>query len=40
MLMPMGVDLTKPCEMTSLPAGQILIPAFNAWFGVAITNSA
>jgi len=34
-----GVDLTKDVEFTSLPAGQMLIPAFNAWFGVAVTNA-
>ena len=35
-----GVDLTSTIEFTELNYEDMLIPAFNAWFGVAMTNSA
>jgi arabinogalactan oligomer/maltooligosaccharide transport system substrate-binding protein len=35
-----GVDLTKTIEFTGLGHEDMLIPAFNAWFGVAMTNTA
>lgn len=35
-----GVDLTKPVELTTVKTNDIAIPAFNAWYGVAILNSA
>jgi arabinogalactan oligomer/maltooligosaccharide transport system substrate-binding protein len=35
-----GVDLTKSIEFTELNPETMLIPVFNAWFGVAVTNSA
>ncbi len=35
-----GIDLTKPNEFTELDGEAMLLPAFNAWFGVALTNSA
>jgi arabinogalactan oligomer/maltooligosaccharide transport system substrate-binding protein len=35
-----GLDLTKTIEFTELGHEDMLIPAFNAWFGVAMTNSA
>ncbi len=34
-----GVDLTKPVELTTVKTNDIAIPAFNAWYGVAILNS-
>ncbi len=36
-----GIDLSQPVEMNDIenPA-HILLPAFDAWFGVALTNSA
>lgn len=34
------IDLTQPIEFTELEAEDMLIPAFDAWFGVAVTNSA
>jgi len=35
-----GIDLTGTIEMTELNFEDMLIPVFNAWFGVAVTNSA
>lgn len=35
-----NVDTTKAMEFTTLDPQAILIPAFNAWFGVALTNTA
>jgi len=35
-----GVDLTQPVEFTALDPETMLVPVFNAWFGVAMTNSA
>jgi len=35
-----GLDLSQPIEFTELGAEDMLIPAFNAWFGIALTNSA
>jgi len=35
-----GIDLTQPIEFTTLTPEDMLIPAFDAWFGVALTNSA
>lgn len=35
-----GIDLTKTIEFTELGTEDMLIPAFDAWFGVAVTNSA
>ncbi|MBN2796509.1 MAG: sugar ABC transporter substrate-binding protein [Clostridia bacterium] len=35
-----GLDLTGTLEFTELGYEDMLIPAFNAWFGVAMTNSA
>jgi arabinogalactan oligomer/maltooligosaccharide transport system substrate-binding protein len=35
-----GIDLTKPIEFTTLDPEAMLVPVFNAWFGVAMTNSA
>lgn len=35
-----GLDLTGEIEFTDLGYEDMLIPAFNAWFGVALTNSA
>jgi arabinogalactan oligomer/maltooligosaccharide transport system substrate-binding protein len=35
-----GIDLSKPVEFTDLEAEDMLIPAFDAWYGVAVTNSA
>lgn len=34
------IDASKPIELTTLPVNQAMIPVFNAWFGVAVTNSA
>jgi arabinogalactan oligomer/maltooligosaccharide transport system substrate-binding protein len=34
-----GVDLTKPVELADAKTNDVLIPAFNAWYGVAILNS-
>lgn len=34
-----GVDLTKPIELADAKTNDVLIPAFNAWYGVAILNS-
>lgn len=36
----LGMDLNKSIEMSELNYESILIPVWNAWFGVAITNSA
>lgn len=35
-----GVDLSKVNELTEMNALDLLMPAFNAWFGVAVTNTA
>lgn len=35
-----GVDISKPVEFTTLKGEDMLVPAFNAWFGVALTNAA
>jgi arabinogalactan oligomer/maltooligosaccharide transport system substrate-binding protein len=35
-----GLDLTGDIEFTDLGYEDMLVPAFNAWFGVALTNSA
>ncbi len=35
-----GIDLSKTIEFTELDTEDMLIPAFDAWFGVAVTNSA
>ncbi len=35
-----SVDLTKPVEFTTGAADSVLIPVWNAWFGVAVTNAA
>lgn len=35
-----GIDVTKPVEFTALNPEDMLVPVFNAWFGVAMTNSA
>lgn len=36
----LSMDLNAPIEMTTLDPQAILIPVWNAWFGVAVTNSA
>ncbi|WP_353893932.1 extracellular solute-binding protein [Proteinivorax hydrogeniformans] len=35
-----GIDLTETIEFTELDYEDMLVPAFDAWFGVALTNSA
>lgn len=35
-----GVDLTQTLEFTEMNYETMLVPVFNAWFGVALTNSA
>lgn len=35
-----GVDLTQPIEFTELEQERMIVAAFNAWFGVALTNPA
>ncbi|MBN2796929.1 MAG: sugar ABC transporter substrate-binding protein [Clostridia bacterium] len=35
-----NLDLSKPIEFTELGPEDMLIPAFNAWFGIALTNTA
>lgn len=35
-----GLDLSQPIEFTELGPEDMLIPAFNAWFGIAMTNTA
>ncbi|MBU0935901.1 MAG: sugar ABC transporter substrate-binding protein [Spirochaetes bacterium] len=35
-----GLDMSKPVEFTALNHETMLVPAFNAWFGVALLNSA
>lgn len=35
-----GIDLSKTIEFTELEAEDMLIPVFDAWYGVAVTNSA
>lgn len=36
-----GIDLNNPIELTAIKKPQnVLIPAFNLWFGVALTNTA
>lgn len=34
-----GVDLSSPVELTESEYDDILIPVFDAWYGVAVTNS-
>lgn len=34
-----GLDLTQPIEFTELGYEDMLVPAFNAWFGIALTNT-
>lgn len=35
-----GLDLSKTIEFTDLGYEDMLVPVFNAWFGVALTNTA
>lgn len=35
-----NVDLSGPIEFTTLNPESMLVPVFNAWFGVALTNAA
>jgi arabinogalactan oligomer/maltooligosaccharide transport system substrate-binding protein len=35
-----GVDLSQTMEFTEMSYETMLVPVFNAWFGVALTNSA
>lgn len=35
-----GIDLSQPVEFTTLGYEDMLVPVFNAWFGVALTNTA
>lgn len=35
-----GINLKKPIEFTELDVKDMLIPVFDAWYGVALTNSA
>ena len=35
-----SIDLSKPIEFTELGYEDMLVPVFNAWFGVALTNTA
>ena len=35
-----SVDLASPVEFTAGAADSVLIPVWNAWFGVAVTNAA
>ncbi len=35
-----GIDLTSTIEFTDLNPEDMLVPVFNAWFGVALTNAA
>ena len=35
-----GIDLTQPIEFTTLNSEDMLVPFWNAWFGVALTNAA
>jgi len=35
-----NIDTTKPLEFTSLAPESVLVPVFNAWYGVALTNAA
>lgn len=34
-----GIDYEKPMEVNDMAFDQILIPVFDAWYGVAVTNS-
>ena len=34
-----GIDLSKTIEFTELKNEDMLVPVFNAWFGVALTNA-
>jgi len=36
----LGVDLSQPVELTEIDPNTFLIPLWNTWFGVALTNSA
>lgn len=35
-----GVDLSKPVDLTAGALDSVLIPVFDAWFGVSVANSA
>ncbi len=35
-----GIDITQPIEMSELGYEDVLIPVFDAWFGVSFTNAA
>lgn len=35
-----GIDITSDIEFTDIAFDAMLVPVFNAWFGVALTNSA
>lgn len=35
-----GIDINAPIEFTTLDPQGMLVPVFNAWFGVALTNAA
>lgn len=35
-----GIDISKTIEFTELDKEGMLVPVFNAWFGVALTNAA
>jgi carbohydrate ABC transporter substrate-binding protein, CUT1 family (TC 3.A.1.1.-) len=35
-----GIDLTQPIEFTTLNPEDMLVPVFDAWFGVSLANSA
>ena len=35
-----GIDINSPIEFTTLDPQGMLVPVFNAWFGVALTNAA
>lgn len=34
-----GIDLTKTVELNDVNVSDVLIPVWNAWYGVAVTNS-
>ncbi len=36
----LGLDLENPIEFTSIDSEAMLVPVWNAWFGVALTNTA
>ncbi|WP_156286010.1 sugar ABC transporter substrate-binding protein [Oceanivirga salmonicida] len=35
-----GIDFSKPVDISNAKVNEVLIPLFNAWWGVAITNGA